>query len=130
MVLAGFARTQFVMVGHDTNEYQNRKWVTSEHNLDFIFARDEKAYGVEVKNTLGYMDRDEFLLKIRLCNELRIQPVFVCRMLPRSWIFELIEAGGFALILKYQLYPWTHRELAKRVSQQLNLPVDAPRHLY
>ncbi len=37
--------------------------------------------------------------------------------------------GGFALILKYQLYPWTHRELAKRVNQALNLPVDAPRFL-
>ena len=35
--------------------------------------------------------------------------------------------GGFALILKYQLYPWTHRKLAKRVAEELSLPVDAPR---
>src|SRR5260221_14385664 len=47
----------------------------------------------------------------------RIRPVFVCRMLPKSWIFELLRAGGFALILKYQLYPSTHRELAKRVKE-------------
>jgi hypothetical protein len=50
-------------------------------------------------------------------------------MLPKSWIFELMKAGGFALILKYQLYPWTHRELAKRVREQLEIPVDAPRFL-
>lgn len=31
---------------------------------------------------------------------------------------------------KYQLYPWTHRALAKRVKDDLGLPVDAPRFLY
>jgi len=129
MVLEGFARTQFVMISRDANEYQERKWEDTKHNLDFIFARDGRVYGVEVKNTLGYMERDEFLLKIKLCATLGIRPVFVCRMLPRSWIFELMRAGGFALILKYQLYPWTHRELAKRVNETLNLPVDAPRFL-
>jgi hypothetical protein len=50
-------------------------------------------------------------------------------MIPKSWINELVKAGGFALILKYQLYPWSHRELAKRVANELNLPVDAPRAL-
>jgi hypothetical protein len=50
-------------------------------------------------------------------------------MLPKSWIFELQQAGGFALILKYQLYPWTHRELAHRVRDRLGLPVDASRFL-
>lgn len=103
-----------MMIGRDTNEYQERRWVATEHNLDFIFSRDDSVYGVEVKNTLGYMEREEFLLKIRLCKELQITPVFACRMLPKTWIFELMQAGGFALILKYQLYPWTHRELAKR----------------
>jgi hypothetical protein len=39
------------------------------------------------------------------------------------------DAGGFALILKYQLYPWTHKELAKKVAERLGLPVDAPRQL-
>jgi len=129
-VLEGFARTQFLMIRRDANEYRDRKWEDSKHNLDFIFERDGKAYGVEVKNTLGYMDREEFLLKIKLCERLGITPVFVCRMLPRSWIFDLMKLGGFALILKYQLYPWTHRDLAKRGKETLNLPVDAPRFLY
>jgi hypothetical protein len=129
MVLEGFARTQFVLISRDVNQYRERKWEETDHNLDFIFERDGRAYGIEVKNPLGYMDRDEFLLKIRLSAKLGIRPVFVCRMLPRSWIFELMQRGGFALILKYQLYPWTHRDLAKRVSQGLDLPVDAPRFL-
>ena len=73
------------------------------------------------------MDHKEFQLKIRLCKYLDIRPVFVARMLPKTWIKEVNDARGFALILKYQLYPWTHKELAKRVAKEFGLPVDAPR---
>ena len=97
--------------------------------MDFIFERDGKAYGIEVKNTLGYMDRVEFEIKIRLCRHLVVRPVFAARMLPKSWINDLINVGGFALIIKYQLYPWAHRELARKVRSELELPVDAPRRL-
>jgi hypothetical protein len=129
MVLEGFARSQFVMGSRNTREHRGKLWLQTEHDLDFIFERDGIAYGIEVKNTLGYMDGKELLLKTRLCNWLGIRPVFVCRMLPKTWIHELNESGGFALILKYQLYPWTHRELANRVRDGLGLPVDAPRAL-
>ena len=44
------------MVARHANEFEGRSWVTTGHNLDFIFRRDGVAYGVEVKNTLGYMD--------------------------------------------------------------------------
>ncbi len=50
-------------------------------------------------------------------------------MMPRTWMHELNEAGGFGLIFKHQLYHWTHKELAKRVVEELKLPVDAPRKL-
>jgi hypothetical protein len=129
MVLEGFARTQFLMRSRHARGYGDRLWTASNHDLDFIFERDGMAYGIEVKNTLGYMDLKEFLLKTKLCAWLGIRPVFVCRMLPKSWIYELRKAGGFALILKYQLYPWTHQELARRVARELGLPVDAPRAL-
>lgn len=33
------------------------------------------------------------------------------------------------MILKYQLYPWSHRQLATRVQKELGLPVDSPRAL-
>ena len=42
---------------------------------------------------------------------------------------EIVDAGGLALILKCQLYPWSQRDLARRVRQELGLPVDAPRAL-
>ena len=129
MVLEGFARNEFVMRGRNTNSYGDRTWHETGHTLDFIFERDGKAYGIEVKNMLGYMEYDELKVKMSMCRYLRVGTVFVARMLPKSWIREIVDAGGFALILKYQLYPWTHRELAKTVKSGLGLPVDAPRVL-
>lgn len=129
MVLEGFARSQFVMRGRNTREFRGRTWESSEHNLDFIFERDGCTYGVEVKNTLSYMDYVEFQTKIELCKFLGIVPVFAVRMLPKTWINELVTAGGFGLIMKFQMYPWSHKDLARRVASELGLPVDAPRAL-
>lgn len=129
MVLEGFARRQFVMRGRHAKGYESRTWTTTAHDLDFIFERDSVAYGVEVKNTLGYMDYDELKAKIQMCQFLGVKPLFAARMLPKSWINEVIDSGGFALILKYQLYPLAHRELARRVRSELGLPVDTPKAL-
>lgn len=129
MVLEGIAGHRFVMVGRETKEYGEREWVSSEHDLDFIFERDGCAYGVEVKNTLGYMSQRELRTKMDMCKYLGITPLLVARMLPKHWINEIVEAGGFALILKYQLYPRSHHALARRVRDQLGLPVDSPRRL-
>lgn len=129
MVLEGFARHQFVMQERATRSFQGREWSATGQDLDFIFERDGIAYGVEVKNTLGYMDQDELLTKTRMCQWLGVKPVIVARMLPKTWIDQLRRAGGFALILKYQLYPPSHKELASRVRTELGLPVDAPKRL-
>ena len=129
MVLEGFARTQFVQEGRDTREYRDRVWSETKQDLDFIFERNGVAYGVEVKNTLGYMDHSELGVKTRLALHLGLRPVFVVRMVPRTWILEVREAGGFVLVLKFQLYPWTHRGMARRVRETLQIPVDAPRRL-
>lgn len=126
LVLEAFARRQFVMRGRNTNEFAGRKWVETEHDLDFVFERDGISYGMEVKNTLGYMTQEELETKVRLCAALELKPVFVARMLPKSWIHGIVEAGGFALILKYQLYPLAQKDLARRVRRSLGLPVDAP----
>jgi len=129
MVLEGFSRFQFVRLARNVNEYAGRKWERTAHELDFIFERDGISYGLEIKNTLGYMDYEEFKIKKEICLHLGLKPVFVVRMIPKSWIKELNDSGGFALILKYQLYPWTHKELAKKVAKKLNLPVDAPKEI-
>jgi hypothetical protein len=115
--------------GREVREFEGRPWTGTGHDLDFILARDGIRYGIEVKNTLRYIPRAELLAKILMCNFWGIRPVFVCRMLPRDWIGEVQAAGGFSLILKWQLYPWSHADLAKKVKEQLGLSVDSPRRL-
>lgn len=129
MVLEGFARLQFLMQGRNTSEYQQNRWTQTEHDLDFIFFKDNIAYGVEVKNSLSYIDKKELDIKIELSHSIGVKPVFVVRIMPKTWIKEVYEAGGFTLVLKYQLYPWGHRDLAKEVSQGLGFPVDSPKAL-
>jgi hypothetical protein len=63
--LEGFARHEFVMKGRNTQSYGGKDWTKSGHNLDFIFGRDDIAYGVEVKNTLGYMEQEELRTKMK-----------------------------------------------------------------
>ena len=81
------------------------RWTETGHDLHFIFERDEVAYGVEVKNSLSYMEQDEFRIKIRLCKHLNVRPVFAVRMLPRPWIIELVSAGGYAMIFEIPAVP-------------------------
>ena len=83
MVLEGLARNQFLVQGRDTREFRGRRWEVSEHDLDMIVERDGVAYGVEVKNTLSYIDQTEFRIKRRLCQHLGLRPMFAVRMLPR-----------------------------------------------
>jgi len=82
MIMEGFARNRFVMLGRETNEYLGRKWTDTNHNLYFIFERDGCAYGIEVKNTLGYMDRAVLRIKVAICQYLGLRPVMACRCCP------------------------------------------------
>jgi hypothetical protein len=43
MVLEGFARRQFVMTGRNTNVFGDTTWTETEHDLDFIFEKDNVA---------------------------------------------------------------------------------------
>jgi hypothetical protein len=127
LTLEGFARHQFIMHSRNSTEYQGRIWTGSDHNLDFIFERDGLAYGVEVKNTLPYMEREDFDQSIAICSELGIRPVHVVRRNPEPWLIELRGLGGFTLMLDYQLYPPLLEPLASRVREELRLPVAWPR---
>jgi hypothetical protein len=129
LVLAAFARKQYVLIGEEANSYKDAKWTETGHDLDFIFEKGGMGFGVEVKNTLGYMNVDEFVAKIRMSLHLGIKPVFAVRYIPRTWIEALIESGGYAMIMKYQFYPWTHKELAGQIRDSLHLPVDTPKKI-
>ena len=108
---------------------KGRVWKESNHNLDFIFEKDGIAYGIEVKNTLGYLDIEEFAIKVRLALYLGVRPLFAVRALPATWIGVLAKVGGYAMVMGYQFYPWTHKELAIEIRERLLLPVDTPKKI-
>ena len=101
LVLAAFARQRFLLLGEEANSYGDKVWTQTGHDLDFIFERDGIGYGIEVKNTLGYLDIGEFLAKIKLARHIGVKPVFAVRALPRTWANALIQAGGYAMIMRY-----------------------------
>lgn len=129
LILEGFAMNGFKLLGRETNEFNNLKWTESNHNLDFIFSKDNINYGIEVKNMLGYMDYEELEIKIKMCDYLGIKPVFAVRMFPKTWINEIREYGGFSLIMKYQFYPMSFKELGDRVKEALKFPFSTPKRL-
>ncbi|MHB2165330.1 hypothetical protein [Alsobacter sp. R-9] len=129
LILAAFARGQYLLHGEGTNRFNGLQWDETNHDLDFIFEKSGSFYGVEVKNTLRYLDVQEFVIKVRMCRHLGIKPVFAVRALPKTWIEALIQAGGYAMIMSYQFYPWTHADLAREIRARLSLPVDTPRRI-
>jgi hypothetical protein len=126
MIVEAFARNQFLLVGRESKAYGESRWSKTEHDLDLIVERDGVGYGIEVKNTLSYMNEQELRVKLGLCEHIGVRPIFVVRMLPRTWANDIIVAGGYAMILGWQLYPRAQAELAKTIREELGLPVDSP----
>jgi hypothetical protein len=58
-----FARFGFLPKAKDVRAFNGKEWTSTSHNLDRLFERDGASYGVEIKNTLGYIDRGEFAIK-------------------------------------------------------------------
>jgi len=123
---AALPRFGFVPKARDVREWQGRRWERSEHNLDRVFEADGRVYGVEIKNTLKYIPKSELSLKIAMCRELGLVPLFIMRFAPKVYNFELVTAGGFSLLFKDQMYPFGNERLAEEVRDELKLPVHCP----
>ena|ERR1017187_52146 len=53
------AREGFRVHGPAIRTFQGKTWDETEHDLDWIFERDGIGWGVEIKNTWAYIDREE-----------------------------------------------------------------------
>lgn len=121
----GFMRTK----EKDIREWQGRIWTRTKHNLDRIVVRDGVAYGVEIKNTQNYIPKGEFEIKLDMCRELGLKPLFVMRYAPKSYMNQLYRRGGFGLLYERQIYPLGQTALLREVQQKLGLKVQAPMEL-
>jgi hypothetical protein len=129
LVDAGLPSAGFVPKGRDVAQFAGLKWTDTRHNLDRVFEKDGILYGTEIKNRLSYISQDEFYTKLRMCEVLKLRPLFIARMMPRSYVYELFRRGGFALLMKFQFYPFGSESFAANVRKRLSLPVDCPKRL-
>lgn len=126
MIDAALPRFGFLPVAKNVREYQGKKFPLSEHDLDRVFVRNGVAYGTEIKNRLDYIEKEELKIKLVMCQFFGIRPLFIMRMAPKSYLYEIFKASGYGMTLKWQLYPYGHLQFAKEVHQTLRLPVDSP----
>ncbi len=127
---AALPRFGFMPRGQKVRSYGGRDWKETGQDLDRVFERDGMCYGAEIKNTLEYIPHEEMQVKVRMCQELGLTPLFTVRVAPKSYIEEVREYGGFTLVFGYQLYPHGHEGLARRVREGLGIPADSPRAVY
>jgi proteasome lid subunit RPN8/RPN11 len=118
-----FRLNGFRIVGENTNEYRGLKWEETEHDLDFIIEKDSIAYGVEVKNTLPYMEEDEFKIKLKMCEFLSLIPLWILRNAPAVQFEQMKPCNGFILKFKTQIYPPGQEPLIRDMWEIMRLPV-------
>lgn len=119
----------FKIVGRNTNELGGRKWTESNHDLDFIVRREGEVFGVEIKNTLPYMEKDEFELKLRMCSSLGVTPLWILRNAPDPQFRQMKDSGGSILIFKTQIYPPAQEPLVKSIWENMRLPVSVRKEI-
>jgi hypothetical protein len=113
----------FSIIGENSNEFNGLKWTRTDHDLDYIITKDNITYGVEIKNTLPYIEKEEFSIKIDMCNYLGIIPLFILRYAPNIQLNEIKEHNGFILRFKTWIFPPGQYNLVKDVWNNLRLPI-------
>lgn len=113
----------------NVNSFNGCTWTQTKHDLDRVFIRDGISYGVEIKNTLSYIEKTELEIKLKICAHLNLRPLFIMRMAPKSYMHQIQQQGGFGLLFGKQLYPYGSEALARQLSQELALPVESIREI-
>lgn len=94
LIDAGLPMVGFMPVAREVRNWEGRTWSDTNHDLDRVFQRDGISYGTEIKNRLGYIPQDEFEAKLAMCQYLNLVPLFIARMMPKTYIQRVRLAGG------------------------------------
>jgi hypothetical protein len=122
LFLAALLRRGFRLEAENARSFRGLEWRETDHDLDFIISDAGICYGCEVKNRLEYISREELSIKLKMCAFLGLRPVFIMRSSPKTYNFQVVEAGGYAWIFASQIYPPGHESLASAVTGVLGLP--------
>jgi len=124
LVRAELRANGFLIVGIHTKQYRDKEWTETGHDLDFIAELGNgEAIGLEVKNTLPYIPKKEFELKLKMCEYFGVRPVFAARWLPKNYIYQAYRKRGFGWLFEYQAYPLGHERLCEQLQKRLSFPV-------
>ncbi len=114
----------FEIICKDTNSFGGKIWTETEHNLDLIIEKDGITYGAEIKNTLAYIPREEFEIKmLRMCDYLGLRPLCIFRNAPKTLFPEISGRKGFFWIFKTQIYPPGFHRKTAWIWKKTRLPV-------
>ena len=129
--LEGLVKTElraqrFNIVDTHTRIYKDKEWTQTGHNLDFVAEHEsgKLAIGVEVKNTIPIIKREEIDAKLAMCDFLGITPVFAVRWL-KPYAELIRNRGGFSWMFKTQIYPPGFEDLTKAIYNRLRLTSDS-----
>jgi hypothetical protein len=109
----------FKIGGKKVRSWKGKTWSGSKHDLDRVYERDRISYGCEIKNTLGYIPKDELAIKMEICGHLDLRPLVIARSLPPHYVNLLHKAGGLGWIIGKQAWPFAQESLAEQVRRQL-----------
>lgn len=118
-----FRLNGFEIVGKHISKFGNLVWTKTNHDLDFIIRRDGISYGVEVKNTLPYIEKEEFDVKLDMCKFFGLIPLWILRNAPEIQFRKMKAEKGFILRFKSQIYPPGQEPLVEEIWQKMRLPV-------
>jgi hypothetical protein len=113
----------FAVRAKKVRTWKGKKWAFSGHDLDRVYERDGNEFGCEIKNTLGYIPKDELIVKLQMCKALGLRPLVIARSLPPHYVNMLYRAGGLGWIIGKQLYPFGYEKLAAEVRRELGFRV-------
>jgi hypothetical protein len=123
LFLKALALRGFMPIDEKVKEYNGKKWTNTDNDLDFVFCRDGISYGCEIKNTLGYIDKDELDIKIEMCSYFGIRPLFIMRYAPKTYNKLIYDNNGFSLIFETQIYELGQDQLVKKIKEIIGFPV-------
>jgi hypothetical protein len=114
---------QLRIVATHTNSYKGKQWMKSKANLDVIAEhRDGRAFGIQAKNELKGIEKEELLEQLDICDFLQVKPLFIVRYMPWDFVPAVVKRGGFVLTLGTQLWPIGHRKLCEQIQEKMSIP--------
>ena len=110
-------------IAKDAKSYGGKTWTKNNRNLDFIADHPtHAAFGVQVKNELESIEKEELLAQLEISEYLELRPIFVVRYMPWSLTPVVKDKGGYVITLGNQIYPLGYSSLVDEIKSKLSLP--------